>query len=162
MNASSVIGIANDQFFAEGDKGAHEVIFGSKCVEQLVTRVPSFSKRALLVTDSGLTAAGHPKRVMKLLESAGVEVTLFDQSIENPRTRVCRLALKLQSMRRLNCLSALVAEAPWIRPRDAISFSPMGAVWRITGVLVRRSIRCCHWLPFPQLQEREVNANLSR
>ncbi|MEE3061352.1 MAG: iron-containing alcohol dehydrogenase [Verrucomicrobiota bacterium] len=84
MNASSVIVIANDQFFAEGDKGAHEVIFGSKCVEQLVTKVPSFGKRALLVTDSGLTAAGHPKRVMKLLESAGVEVTLFDQSIENP------------------------------------------------------------------------------
>ena len=46
--------------FAEGDRGAHEVIFGSKCVEQLVTRVPSLGKRALLVTDLGLTAARAP------------------------------------------------------------------------------------------------------
>jgi alcohol dehydrogenase len=84
MNASSVAGIANDPFFAEGEGCGQEVIFGPKCIEQLATRVPPLGKRALLVTDSGLTAAGHPKRVMELLKHGGVEVTLFDQSIENP------------------------------------------------------------------------------
>jgi len=38
----------------------------------------------LLVTDAGLVKAGHAEVVGQSLRSAGVEVTLFDQVIENP------------------------------------------------------------------------------
>lgn len=84
MNVSSAVGIARDSFFAEGDKSGQEVVFGPKSIDQLGSRALSLGRRVLLVTDSGLTAAGHPQRVMELLESEGLKVTLFDQSIENP------------------------------------------------------------------------------
>ena len=41
-------------------------------------------KSALLVTDQGLSAAGHPQKVREALKKEGLHVTLFDQSIENP------------------------------------------------------------------------------
>ena len=84
MNVSSAVGIARDSFFAEGDKSGQEVVFGPKSIDQLGSRALSLGRRVLLVTDAGLTAAGHPQRVMELLESEGLKVTLFDQSIENP------------------------------------------------------------------------------
>ncbi|HAY75393.1 MAG TPA: alcohol dehydrogenase [Opitutae bacterium] len=84
MNVSSAVGIARDSFFAEGDKSGQEVVFGPKSIDQLGSRALSLGRRVLLVTDSGLTAAGHPQRVMELLEYEGLKVTLFDQSIENP------------------------------------------------------------------------------
>ena len=40
----------------------------------------------LLVTDAGLVKAGHAEVVGQALRSAGLEVTLFDQVIENPTT----------------------------------------------------------------------------
>lgn len=40
----------------------------------------------LLVTDAGLVKAGHAEVVSQALRSAGLEVTLFDQVIENPTT----------------------------------------------------------------------------
>jgi alcohol dehydrogenase len=42
--------------------------------------------RALLVTDRGLEAAGHPQKGMDSLSSAGLAVTLFDDVHENPTT----------------------------------------------------------------------------
>lgn len=44
-------------------------------------------RRVLLVTDRGLLAAGHPRRVAELLENAGLAVTLFADTCENPTTR---------------------------------------------------------------------------
>src|SRR5262249_17412696 len=44
--------------------------------------------RVLLVTDPGLEAAGHPQRAVSNLESAGLDVTVFDEVKENPST-VC-------------------------------------------------------------------------
>lgn len=44
-------------------------------------------EKALLVTDSGIVKAGHADLVETLLESKGIEVTLFDRVIENPDTR---------------------------------------------------------------------------
>lgn len=42
--------------------------------------------RALLVTDKGIAAAGHPGRAIGHLESAGLTVTQFDDVHENPTT----------------------------------------------------------------------------
>jgi alcohol dehydrogenase len=41
-------------------------------------------RRALLVTDPGLEAAGHPQRATTILESAGLKVFVFDEVGENP------------------------------------------------------------------------------
>ena len=42
--------------------------------------------RALLVTDAGIVAAGHAGRVRENLEAAGIGVSVFDRSKENPTT----------------------------------------------------------------------------
>ena len=43
-------------------------------------------RRILLVTDPGIVRAGHAAIVQEALESAGLEVVLFDAVIENPTT----------------------------------------------------------------------------
>jgi len=63
------------------------LIFGINCVERVgdLTRELPASK-VLLVTDPGIVAAGHSERVRRFLEKAGLRVTVFDQSEENPTT----------------------------------------------------------------------------
>jgi len=63
------------------------VVFG----EGAVARVGDLAKeigatRALLVTDKGIAAAGHPLRATGFLEAAGLSVTIFDEVRENPST----------------------------------------------------------------------------
>ena len=48
------------------------------------------ARRALLVTDKGIAAAGHAERARAALEAAGVAVTLFDSVRENPDTEDVR------------------------------------------------------------------------
>jgi alcohol dehydrogenase len=43
-------------------------------------------RRVLLVTDPGIVAAGHAGRIQGYLEAAGLEVTVFDHSDQNPTT----------------------------------------------------------------------------
>src|SRR6184192_4062189 len=43
--------------------------------------------RALLVTDPGLEAAGHPQRAQQSLKDAGLEVFVFDEVEENPTSQ---------------------------------------------------------------------------
>src|SRR6266404_4825790 len=43
--------------------------------------------RALLVTDPGLEAAGHPQRAQDSLKNAGLEVFVFDDVEENPTSK---------------------------------------------------------------------------
>jgi len=40
--------------------------------------------RALLVTDPGVAALGHPDRIKGLIEAEGIEVVLFDRSRVEP------------------------------------------------------------------------------
>ena len=57
-----------------------------------VTRVGDLAKdvgikRALLVTDAGVIAAGHLDRARSALETAGLSVTVYDRVKENPTSR---------------------------------------------------------------------------
>lgn len=45
------------------------------------------AQRVLLVTDPGVSAAGHTDRVRKNLEAAGIAVAVYDQVRENPTDR---------------------------------------------------------------------------
>jgi alcohol dehydrogenase len=63
------------------------VVFGAGSIQGLGELATSLGgSRALLVSDPGIVAAGHPQTAMRLLEAAGVEVFLFDQVEENPTT----------------------------------------------------------------------------
>jgi alcohol dehydrogenase class IV len=41
-------------------------------------------KRALLVTDPGVAALGHPERIKKLIEAEGIDVVVYDHSRVEP------------------------------------------------------------------------------
>lgn len=64
------------------------VVFGPGALEQLGELARALpAQRVLLVTDPGLVAAGHVARAQRILERAGIEVTVFDRVRENPTTR---------------------------------------------------------------------------
>lgn len=63
------------------------VVFGSGKIVTLGALATELGgRRVLLVTDHGLESAGHPQRGIAALESAGLEVTVFDDVHENPTT----------------------------------------------------------------------------
>jgi alcohol dehydrogenase len=76
------------------DRSAHfdyqprtRVIFGADSLERVGELARDLGgKRALLVTDQGIVAAGHPARAIGFLEAAGLKVTVDDAVRENPTT----------------------------------------------------------------------------
>jgi alcohol dehydrogenase len=64
------------------------IVFGPGSLDQLGELARAMSaRRALLVTDRGIVAAGHAERARRALEAAGLAVIVFDQVVENPTTR---------------------------------------------------------------------------
>ncbi len=62
-------------------------IHGEGCIKELHEVVSSLGvQRVLLVTDPGLVKTGHVGYVAKILNDAGVSVTVFDAVVENPTT----------------------------------------------------------------------------
>src|SRR5262249_30269931 len=63
------------------------VVFGGDSIERVGELAREFGGRhALLVTDKGIVAAGHPARAIGFLEAAGLHVTTYDAVRENPTT----------------------------------------------------------------------------
>jgi alcohol dehydrogenase len=63
------------------------IIFGPGKLNELGTCAEMLqAKRALVVSDRGIVAAGHTSRAIQSLERAGILVTLFDRVEENPTT----------------------------------------------------------------------------
>jgi alcohol dehydrogenase class IV len=70
------------------DIGGIEVLFGlgaAASVGELARELGG--RRALVVTDPGVRAAGHADRAAAALDAAGVAARIFDAVIENPTTR---------------------------------------------------------------------------
>ena len=64
------------------------LIFGAGSLERVGALAAELgSKRALLVTDKGIAAAGHPACAVGFLEAAGVQVSIYDEVRENPTTK---------------------------------------------------------------------------
>ncbi|MBI1832506.1 MAG: iron-containing alcohol dehydrogenase [Planctomycetes bacterium] len=59
---------------------------------------------ALLVTDPGLEAAGHPQRAVRSLKDAGLNVFLFDNVEENPTSRHVDLGVEFARPRGINLI----------------------------------------------------------
>lgn len=65
--------------------GRPRLVFGASASRQVGKLARTLNgQRALLVTDRGLVAAGHAKRVADSLRAAGYAVTVFDAVHENP------------------------------------------------------------------------------
>jgi alcohol dehydrogenase len=62
------------------------VVFGPGELNRLGELTSELGKRVLLVSDPGIVAAGHVQRGMDSLQSAGLEVQLYDGARENPTT----------------------------------------------------------------------------
>jgi alcohol dehydrogenase len=63
----------------------NRVVFGPGCLSRLGEFARDLDgRRVLLVTDPGLEAAGHPQRAVRYLETAGLDVSVFDEIRENP------------------------------------------------------------------------------
>lgn len=71
------------------------MVFGVGAVDQIgILAAELGMKRVLLVTDSGIVAAGHAARVTRWLEAAGLRVACFDEVEENPSTRCVAQCVK--------------------------------------------------------------------
>ncbi len=65
------------------------IVFGTGSVERVGELVSEFGgRRAMVVTDSGIVAAGHVNRVEKSLRASSIEPIRFDRVIENPTTEI--------------------------------------------------------------------------
>lgn len=84
------------------------LIFGAnsiKRVGELAKQLPA--KRILLVTDSGIVAAGHAERVKTILETQGLSVFVFDQVQENPTTGCVDRCLDVAKANQIDALIGL-------------------------------------------------------
>jgi alcohol dehydrogenase len=63
------------------------IVFGAGAIDQLGALAAELGgRRALIVTDPGIVAAGHVARAQASLTSAGLKVVVFDGVEENPTT----------------------------------------------------------------------------
>src|SRR5688572_5023990 len=84
------------------------LVFGVNSLErvgELARELPA--SRVLLVTDPGIVAAGHLERALRFMERAGLKVTVFDQSEENPTTRCVDACLKIAKQVGIDAFVAL-------------------------------------------------------
>tara|TARA_B100002019_G_scaffold22307_2_gene16975 strand:- start:11785 stop:12978 length:1194 start_codon:yes stop_codon:yes gene_type:complete len=75
---------SSHRFFADNEPTSQKILFGNGSRKKVVEFAKELGSRILLVTDCGLTSVGHPQEIMLLLEGAGLKVTLYDKSVENP------------------------------------------------------------------------------
>ena len=61
-------------------------------------------RRALLVSDPGVAAAGHASRAVASLEAAGIEVFFFEEIDENPTTRHVENLTTFARSNRVDCI----------------------------------------------------------
>ena len=76
--------LAKQPFFSSEEDSELRVIFGSGSIDLVGEEAKVFGKKVLLVTDKGIVAAGHVDRALTVLHAAGLQVAVFDESIENP------------------------------------------------------------------------------
>jgi alcohol dehydrogenase len=84
------------------------VVFGEGTLAQLGALASELGgTRALLVTDPGLEAAGHPQRALASLREAGLEAFVFDGVEENPTTLHVEAGLAEARAREIDLLVAV-------------------------------------------------------
>lgn len=81
------------------------LIFGLDTLDRLgALMLEQGGRRALLVSDPGVAAAGHTSRAVATLESAGIDVFSFEEIDENPTTRHVENATAFARSNRVDCI----------------------------------------------------------
>lgn len=84
------------------------LVFGANTVERVgELAVELGGRRVLLVTDPGLVKAGHAARVQESLAKAGLRVSLFDRTTENPTTKCVDDCVAVAAAERIDLLVGL-------------------------------------------------------
>lgn len=74
---------------------APEFVFGSGAIRLVGQYAANFdTSSAFIVTDPGVTAAGHVKRVQSLLDRSGIGSTVFDRVSPNPRAEEVMIGVR--------------------------------------------------------------------
>ena len=84
MELSSAKDPFHQSFFADGDSSRQQIVYGPNSRTELGSLAKKLGSRALVVTDEGLSRAGHAQDIEEELRSSGLRVALYDRSIENP------------------------------------------------------------------------------
>ena len=88
--------------------GEVSVLFGQGALEKLGDFARGLgASHALLVTDRGLTRAGHPGRARDILEDASIRKSVFDDVQENPSSQQVEAAAGELSSESIDCIIAL-------------------------------------------------------
>ncbi len=74
----------DDSFFDSNDPSSQQVVFGLGCSARAGEFAAEMGARALVVSDAGVLSAGHPQKIADSLRASGLEVVLYDSSMENP------------------------------------------------------------------------------
>jgi len=86
-------------FYQSGDPVKQRLEFGAGCSQRVGEFAKILGSHALVVTDPGIMAAGHPQKILDALHLAGLKTFLFDRSVENPSdSSVQECAFKAKSM----------------------------------------------------------------
>lgn len=120
------------------------IVFGYNTIDRLgeLTRdLPS--RRALLVTDAGIVAAGHVGRAKRSLEAVGVEVFVFDGVRENPTTLDVDNCLDIARSADIDAIIGLGGGSSLDTAKGSTSCLPMAGRCRTTGVLAKPPNPCC-------------------
>ena len=108
LPADGVVGTTHGVIAPFSSEPRTRLIFGVGAVEQigqLALGLPA--TRVLLVTDPGIVRAGHADRVRALLAAAGLVVTLFADTQENPSTACVDRAVALAKEAKIDAIIGL-------------------------------------------------------
>lgn len=84
------------------------VVFGAGAIQKIGELAAALGgTKALLVSDPGVVAAGHPREAIRLLNTAGIEVFLFDAVAENPTTEHVDAGLEFARGRNIDLIIGL-------------------------------------------------------
>ena len=89
-------------------KPSPKLVFGPGTLNELPACVREIGASAvLMVSDTGIARAGHLARALRLLESAGLPVVIYDQSKENPTEADAAACRDFAQQKRFDCIVAL-------------------------------------------------------
>ena len=84
------------------------IVFGIDAINRLGELTKEIlAKRALIVTDPGIVAAGHAAHAENSLKASSIETFVFDQVHENPTTRDVDACLEVAKYEGIDCIIGL-------------------------------------------------------
>ena len=114
----------------------------------------------LIVSDSGVLAAGHTDTGMASLTASGFETAIFSEFTENPTTLQVEAGTAFANPSIQTSLSVSVAAVPWTARRELISCFVVGGKWRTIEAVARPAGRSSHQLAVQPQQALVVKHSL--